>query len=166
MAETIHVMAGTSLVRPVPGRWARRPTQIARFEPGPFTCLADPPSGPRDGDDWTATGRQSFLSTTRHGRFRESVSPLHLTHQWNRVDSIRATNGAIIRRWMACRHGGPSERHGHVHLVAAIVAGALLPAGSGRAREPTADQAWARGAASLVIGKTFESPLVEAQAAG
>jgi N-acetylglucosamine repressor len=29
--------------------------------------------------------------------------------------------------------------------------------------EPTDDQAWARGAASLVIGKTFESPLAEAQ---
>lgn len=29
--------------------------------------------------------------------------------------------------------------------------------------EPTDDQAWARGAASLVIGKAFESPLVEAQ---
>lgn len=29
--------------------------------------------------------------------------------------------------------------------------------------EPTDDQAWARGAASLVIGKTFESPLVEAK---
>jgi hypothetical protein len=32
--------------------------------------------------------------------------------------------------------------------------------------EATDDQAWARGAASLVIGKAFESPLVEAQAAG
>ncbi len=31
--------------------------------------------------------------------------------------------------------------------------------------EPTDDQAWARGAASLVIGKAFESPLIEAQAA-
>lgn len=30
--------------------------------------------------------------------------------------------------------------------------------------EPTDDKAWARGAASLVIGKVFESPLVEAQA--
>lgn len=30
--------------------------------------------------------------------------------------------------------------------------------------EPTDDQAWARGAASLVIGKVFESPLIEAQA--
>ncbi len=28
--------------------------------------------------------------------------------------------------------------------------------------EPTDDQAWARGAASLVIGKVFESPLIEA----
>ena len=27
--------------------------------------------------------------------------------------------------------------------------------------EPTDDQAWARGAASLVIGKVFESPLIE-----
>lgn len=31
--------------------------------------------------------------------------------------------------------------------------------------EPTDDQAWARGAASLVIGKAFESPLIEAQTA-
>jgi hypothetical protein len=30
--------------------------------------------------------------------------------------------------------------------------------------EPTDDQAWARGAASLVIGKVFESPLVETPA--
>jgi len=32
--------------------------------------------------------------------------------------------------------------------------------------EPTDDQAWARGAASLVISKVFESPLIEAQAHG
>lgn len=32
--------------------------------------------------------------------------------------------------------------------------------------EPTDDQAWARGAASLVLGKAFESPLVEAKSAG
>jgi N-acetylglucosamine repressor len=32
--------------------------------------------------------------------------------------------------------------------------------------EPTDDQAWARGAASLVIGRVFESPLTEAQAKG
>lgn len=30
--------------------------------------------------------------------------------------------------------------------------------------EPADDYAWARGAASLVIGKVFESPLIEAQA--
>ncbi|MDX2077004.1 MAG: ROK family protein, partial [bacterium] len=29
--------------------------------------------------------------------------------------------------------------------------------------EPTDDQAWARGAASLVISKVFESPIIEAQ---
>jgi hypothetical protein len=29
--------------------------------------------------------------------------------------------------------------------------------------EPTNDQAWARGAASLVISKVFESPIIEAQ---
>lgn len=32
--------------------------------------------------------------------------------------------------------------------------------------EPTDDQAWALGAASIVIGKVFESPLIEAQAQG
>lgn len=32
--------------------------------------------------------------------------------------------------------------------------------------EPTDDQAWARGAASVVISKVFESPLIEAQANG
>jgi hypothetical protein len=31
--------------------------------------------------------------------------------------------------------------------------------------EPTDDQAWARGAASLVLSKVFESPLVEIDAA-
>jgi hypothetical protein len=29
--------------------------------------------------------------------------------------------------------------------------------------EPTDDRAWARGAASLVISKVFESPIIEAQ---